>query len=332
MTNHSHSEPRAHDGGDGALLAARARTLDAAQFLGEYSASQWLSAEALHDLQVAALRRMVWHCLLNVPRMATAIGRSVPLSRLAHLDSPVELPVQRAAERRSAAETFAAVDARTVGPCRMTAGTRGAPQPVILDREARLRQIAVRLRAERWAGAPPARIVEVWGRDVLREPCALDADQLERLADDLAGEGPAVVSAPATSYTQLAHALRDRRADVRAVIARGEDPEAAAQRFAEQFGARIFPWYGAAELGVIASLCERARQLHVHADHLLVEVVDARDRPLPTGTIGRILVTDLYNQASPYLRYELEDVGRFVEGNCPCGRALPLFEVWGRTR
>ena len=306
-------------------------TLHLDELRAEYDASQWLSPEGLRGLQLAALRRMVWHCFLHVPRLATAIGRKVPLSRLAHLQSPVELPVQRADDRRRAPESYhASLDVRIGWHCR-TAGTLGEPQPVVLSRESCVRQLAVRMRAERWAGAPPAVVAAVWGRDALREPYPLDADQLAAFLADLATGSATIVSAPAAACAQLALLPLVEGANVRGVIARGEDVEGVARRFAEQIGAPLYPWYGATEVGIIASPCERNAGLHLHADHLLVEIVGADDRPVPPGALGRILVTDLYNEAAPYLRHELGDIGRFVEQDCACGRALPLLEVWGRS-
>ena len=313
------------------LLRSPWSALDARPYLDEYLRTQWLTAEEPHERQLTALRRLVWHCVRHVPRLAAEIVGRISESRVAHIESPAELPVQRAGARRRSPEEFVAAADLPIGARRETAGTHGEPQPVKIDNESCLRQVAVRMRAERWAGAPPARIVDIDGHDLLHEPCPLDDQQLEVFASRLAIGSPAVVTAPATAYARLC-ALANLRPDlVRAVIARGEDPEGAARAFAERVGAPLYSWYAAAETGVIASPCESTRGTHVHADHLLVEIVDVDDRPVAVGTTGRIVVTDLFNQAAPYLRHELGDVGRFLEERCACGRALPLIELWGRT-
>jgi phenylacetate-coenzyme A ligase PaaK-like adenylate-forming protein len=85
-------------------------------------------------------------------------------------------------------------------------------------------------------------------------------------------------------------------------------------------------FYGAAEVGLIASPCERGG-MHVHADHLLLEAVDETGRPSAPGERGSLLVTDLHNRAAPYLRHELSDHGRLPGRPCACGRALPLVEL-----
>ncbi|MGM0700213.1 MAG: hypothetical protein ACQEVD_15300 [Actinomycetota bacterium] len=63
------------------------------------------------------------------------------------------------------------------------------------------------------------------------------------------------------------------------------------------------------------------------------EILDLdSDRPAPPGGIGRIVVTDLFNRASPYIRYDTGDVGRF--GVDDAGATIPgiLQELGGRNR
>jgi phenylacetate-coenzyme A ligase PaaK-like adenylate-forming protein len=112
----------------------------------------------------------------------------------------------------------------------------------------------------------------------------------------------------------------------------GPDSGDAGPSLAQRLQARLYPWYLAAEaeVGVIAATCERGG-LHVHADHLIVEVVDDAGRSQPAGTAGRLLVTDLYNYAAPYLRHDLGDLGRLAPAACGCGRSLPLLDVLGRA-
>jgi phenylacetate-CoA ligase len=90
--------------------------------------------------------------------------------------------------------------------------------------------------------------------------------------------------------------------------------------------------YSSEEAGFIAAQCPDHEHYHVHAESLLLEVLDERGRPCPPGEVGRIVVTDLHNFATPLIRY---DIGDFAEVGppCPCGRGLPvLSRVVGRTR
>ena len=68
------------------------------------------------------------------------------------------------------------------------------------------------------------------------------------------------------------------------------------------------------------------------AESLVVEVLDDEGRACAEGEIGRVVVTDLHNFASPLLRYDIGDYAE-VGGRCSCGRTLPtLRRVLGRKR
>ena len=80
----------------------------------------------------------------------------------------------------------------------------------------------------------------------------------------------------------------------------------------------------------MAAQCERRQGLHVTAENLIVEVVDDEGRPVAAGVEGRVVVTDLFNYAMPFVRYANGDRA-VAGGRCECGRGLPvLAEVVGR--
>ena len=85
----------------------------------------------------------------------------------------------------------------------------------------------------------------------------------------------------------------------------------------------------------VARACVRAGLLStedLHAEVVLLEVVDRDGRPCLPGERGRVLVTDLSNHAFPFVRYEIGDVAvKADETPCPCGIRLPrLACVEGR--
>lgn len=68
------------------------------------------------------------------------------------------------------------------------------------------------------------------------------------------------------------------------------------------------------------------------AESLLVEVLDAEDKPCRPGEVGRVVITDLHNFATPLVRYDIGDYAEVGE-NCPCGRGLPVLRrILGRRR
>jgi phenylacetate-CoA ligase len=99
-------------------------------------------------------------------------------------------------------------------------------------------------------------------------------------------------------------------------------------------GVRIVDGYSAQEVGAIALECPESGLYHVHAESLIVEVLNAEGRACAPGETGRVVVTDLHNFATPLIRYELRDSAEVgPAAGCACGRRLPtLTRVLGRQR
>ncbi len=97
-------------------------------------------------------------------------------------------------------------------------------------------------------------------------------------------------------------------------------------------GIRITDTYSSEEAGVIAIECPHSGLYHVMAEGLVVEVLAADGSACQVGEIGRVVVTDLLNFASPVIRYDLGDYAQ-VGPPCACGRGLPtLAKIMGRQR
>lgn len=82
----------------------------------------------------------------------------------------------------------------------------------------------------------------------------------------------------------------------------------------------------------MAVQCPDSALYHIQSESVIVEVLDDNDRPCGPGEIGRVVVTSLFNFATPLIRY---DIGDFAEvgSACACGRTLPtLARIMGRRR
>jgi phenylacetate-CoA ligase len=101
---------------------------------------------------------------------------------------------------------------------------------------------------------------------------------------------------------------------------------------AEVLGVPLVDTYSAQEVGYIALQCPDHPRYHVQAERLLVEILDDDGGVCRPGEIGRVVVTDLHNFATPLIRYDLGDLAE-VGAPCPCGRGLPVLErIIGRRR
>lgn len=75
------------------------------------------------------------------------------------------------------------------------------------------------------------------------------------------------------------------------------------------FGVPVHNRYSTEELGVLGCQYEKEGVFHLNTAHYIFEVVQMEsDAPVAIGEMGRILVTDLYAEAMPLIRYETGDL------------------------
>ena len=98
----------------------------------------------------------------------------------------------------------------------------------------------------------------------------------------------------------------------------------------QAFGCPVINEYGSSECLSIAHECSRGA-LHVNADWVILEGIDARGEPTPPGEISHTtLVTNLANWLQPVIRYDLADRITRLAQPCECGSVLPGIRVDGR--
>jgi phenylacetate-CoA ligase len=140
-----------------------------------------------------------------------------------------------------------------------------------------------------------------------------------------------------TSYPSVAAWLAEARlsgklrTSPREVWTGGETLSPYVRKKIEQaFGCEVRNSYGASEFLPIAWEC-RAHQLHLNADWVILEPVDARGGPAEPGQLSHsTLLTNLVNRVQPIIRYDLGDRIRMDGVPCSCGSCLPTVEVQGR--
>ena len=84
--------------------------------------------------------------------------------------------------------------------------------------------------------------------------------------------------------------------------------------------------YGSSETGLIA-MGNPDGAMILNTATLFIEVVDDQNQPIEDGTVGKILITDLYNKAHPFIRYEIGDLGSIIDKKGP----RTLEKLQGRT-
>lgn len=98
------------------------------------------------------------------------------------------------------------------------------------------------------------------------------------------------------------------------------------------WGVKLVDIYSTVELGYLAFQCPMHDHYHVQSEGVLVEILDEENNPCAPGEVGRVVVTNLHNYASPLIRYEVGDYAEVGEA-CDCGRGLPVIKrILGRYR
>ena len=99
-------------------------------------------------------------------------------------------------------------------------------------------------------------------------------------------------------------------------------------------GSRISSYYGATELGGprIAIECPYGH-LHVWNEHVALEIIDHQGQHCAVNQVGRVLITNIANEAMPLLRYQVGDLASWSPHNCHCVlKDWPIIKFHGRTK
>jgi phenylacetate-CoA ligase len=336
----------------------RAGELAQRRYLREYERTQFLSPEAIRELQWQRLQALLAHAYAECPFYRARFEEAgLTPNDLRGLEDLRALPVL---DKRDIQERGGDMVARNwprgdLLP-NQTGGSTGTPVSFYLSKTRKCSRAAATLRHNRWAGwqvgdraaviwgAPRDRPADTWrGRwrgALLREPLWLDTanvteESLSEFHTALLRWRPRIIQAYARSAVLFARYLQGRGLTPHrphALITSAEMLEADERRLLEDvFGCPVFNRYGCREVSVIASECPAHSGLHIMAEGLYLEIETPRG-PAAPGEMGSILVTDLLNHAMPLIRYRIGDLGAWARGVCPCGRGLPRLErVAGRV-
>lgn len=168
---------------------------------------------------------------------------------------------------------------------------------------------------------------EQWRTFSLMQPLAGLLAQLNEFQPDTLASYPSAALMLAREQNAGRLAIGPRQ-----VWTGGECLGAAGRRaLASTFGASVREEYGASEFPSIAVGCALGR-LHVNADWVVLEPVDAHGRPVAPGLPSHsVLLTNLANRAQPLIRYDLGDAVTVIDSPCACGNPLPAIRVLGRV-
>lgn len=319
--------------------------------------SQWWSPDELARHRLARLRGLLAYAGRHVPYYRKLFESSgfAPdgMSRLRDLE---RLPFLTKSVIRANTD---GLKSECAGPLKRynTGGSSGEPLIFFMGKERISHDVAAKWRATRWWGVDigDAEIV-VWGspielgaqdrlrliRDRLLRSTLLPAFEmseagLDRFVAAIRAARPRMIFGYPSA---LAHIARHARAHgqrlddlgLRVAFVTSERLyEHQREQIAQAFACPVANGYGGRDAGFIAHECPSGG-MHISAEDIIVEIVDASGQPVASGQSGEIVVTHLATREFPFVRYRTGDVGALDERPCPCGRGLPMLkEIQGRT-
>ncbi len=319
--------------------------------------SQWWPAEKHAAAQLTNLQRLLRHAEATCP-FYTKLWAEQGLSakRLQSLDDFRAWPLMT----RDTIRRHRLAMRTTLPIARMskaTGGSSGEPLQFDLSADSNDRRTAMMYRGYGWAGgAPGSKQLYVWGsalgnvstwkkwktalhhrfdRHAVISCFEFTPEKMRQHISKWNQYRPEVIVAYTNPLYEFARYLQREGLTVatpHSIIVGAEKLHDFQRETMQQvFRAPVFETYGSREFMLIGAECPEHRGLHLSQENLYVEILNDDGQPTPAGHEGNVVITDLFNDSLPFIRYVNGD--RAVAGFdlCPCGRGLPLLKkVVGR--
>ncbi|WP_237387822.1 acyl-CoA reductase [Xenorhabdus sp. Sc-CR9] len=122
---------------------------------------------------------------------------------------------------------------------------------------------------------------------------------------------------------------------VRKLFSGGEHLNINQRTFLTSFGITLIrsTIYGSVDAGPVGHACAASEEgvFHLMTDTQWLEILnEENDQPVADGGTGRLIFTSLHREAQPVQRYDLGDLGYWVNQPCSCGLSSPRFRLMGR--
>lgn len=335
----------------------------------ELDRTQWLSPAEIEAGQLAQARALLYHAADHVPYYRRLLAKAgVVPHRVESLADFRRIPCLT---RRTYQDNFPAICAThlpegTIATSKTTtSGSTGEPVEILQTNVVNNVWWGLYLRDAEWCGfnhrgslaiirttrrrgaelerAMQGVVYPIWNNDLtalmetgpchlmdIHQDCRVQLAWLRRIQPDYMLVFPSNVDVMARLAAEEGMGIGNLK--VIQTIAETLTPESQA-RIEAAFGVPVKNTYSCTEAGYLASPCPEGHGLHVHAENIILEVLDADGSPCQPGQTGRVVVTTLHNLRTPFIRYDIGDEATVGPAQCPCGRGLPLLlRVAGRRR
>lgn len=310
------------------------------------------SPDSLRRLQTAKLKRLVAHAYAHVPFYRNAfVEAGVHPEQIQSLEDLQLLPVidksdflRVAPRERTDSRMVDRQDLITIS----TSGSSGKALQFFIDADYEQYRKAQFLRPyisngrkfrDRglWVSAHPPQSQQSWFRrwGLLVEKKIYSGSATAEIMRAIQEEQPDIIMGYSSALALTGNYILQEKIPItspRLIFTDSELlTEATRQSIEAGFGTKVIDIYGTFEFENIAYQCEEHQGYHVTADSVIVEFLKD-GMPVKAGEEGEMVCTVLDNFTSPFIRYNIQDIGTYVGNVCPCGRHFPLMRtIAGRS-
>lgn len=314
--------------------------------------SQFWPEEKIREFQNARLREVVGHSFENVPfyrKLFDDLGL-VPGDIQTVADLP-KLPILSKNDIREGIRSRLLLD-RSARLKELeqnnSSGSTGEPLQFYLDRRASSLRKATAIRCWQWMdfqlGDKILRISQIprsgffkqvqdfTTRTIYVMANRLNQEEFEHIIRILNKSKPKILRCYPEPLYLLAKHIEHSKAKIPQVAAINTTGSTLLPEYRDYieriFSCKIFDSFSC-EGGAGAFECPTHKLYHASDEYAVTEVVDSEGKP---AHVGRLITTDLWNLATPFIRYDTQDVVELSDQKCSCGRhLLHINRIYGRS-
>ncbi|MDG1901165.1 MAG: hypothetical protein P8I80_02945 [Bacteroidales bacterium] len=312
--------------------------------LKELNDTQWLPENDLLELQNERLRILINEAYNNVPYYRELFDKiKLKPSDIKNSLDLYKIPILTKEDirtniknRKLIATNIPQKDLIKIG----TSGSTGEPMQYFTTRRAYSYYYASAIRTWYWAGyklgdkyikisVNPRASLTKKIQDRINRSRYLHAPQfseqfLKKIIEEINDYNPKIIRAYPETFEVLSSYLNNNNIDVykpKGIISTGSILFSETRnRTEEVFGCKVYNGYSC-EGGVDVGECSTHECSHAAMEIGITELL-SDGKEVESGERGRVITTDLFNYAMPFIRYDTQDYVYKSNNDCSCGRKL----------
>ena len=338
-------------------LHERLKKHDSVAIRQKMEETQWWDKDRLQDYQLSRLRDFLSDVQAHVPYYRHLFAElGFDATGIQSLSDLKQIPLLNKSMIREHTDALKSDQAQHLIR-NNTGGSSGEPLVFFIGKQRVSHDIAAKWRATRWWdvdigdtemviwGSP----IELGAQDRLRNlrdrilrtrllpAFEMSAQKLDQFLDEIRRMRPKMLFGYPSALSHIArHAeekgqMMDDLGIKVAFVTSERLYDEQRQQISKGFNCLVANGYGGRDAGFIAHECPDGR-MHITAEDIVVEIIDAQGNTLSPGQLGEIVVTHLATHDFPFIRYKTGDMGVLDDQPCTCGRSLPVLkEIQGRS-